>query len=159
MAAFSVQVRAMAEAYMAWSFSQKNAGQTGFLIRMSDIHGKGNRESATTCTPRCSMCWRWTSSVSQLFQIACAGTHGIVGAEKTSITVEPTDLYLTSALVRHSLIPCSPITPKVAITAYALELYHVARQRCPHLSIQAYVKSLCDLHGVYDFFLCKIPGC
>ena len=81
-------------------------------------------------------------------EITCVGTHGIVGAEKTSITVEPTDLYPTSALVRHSLIHCSPITPKVAITVYALHLYHTAHQCCPHLSIQAYVKSLCDIHGV-----------
>ena len=81
-------------------------------------------------------------------RVACMGTHGIVGAEKTSITVEPTDLYLTSALVHHGLIPCSPITPKVAIMACALNLYHMAHQCCPHLSIQAYVKSLCDMHGV-----------
>ncbi|KIK18692.1 hypothetical protein PISMIDRAFT_14188 [Pisolithus microcarpus 441] len=46
------------------------------------------------------------------------------------------------------LIPCSPITPKVAITVSALNLYHTARQCCPHLLIQAYVKSLCDMHGV-----------
>ncbi|KAI5987809.1 hypothetical protein EDD15DRAFT_2135429, partial [Pisolithus albus] len=46
------------------------------------------------------------------------------------------------------LIPCSPITPKVAVTVHALDLYHTARQRCPHLSIQAYVKTLCDMHGV-----------
>ncbi|KIK10473.1 hypothetical protein PISMIDRAFT_56047, partial [Pisolithus microcarpus 441] len=51
-------------------------------------------------------------------------------------------------LVRHGLIPCSPITPKVTVTVSALNLYHTARQRCPHLSIQAYVKSLCDMHGV-----------
>ncbi|KAI6015478.1 hypothetical protein BKA83DRAFT_4465568 [Pisolithus microcarpus] len=69
-------------------------------------------------------------------------------AEKTSITVGPTDRYLSSALVCHGLIPCSPITPKVAVTVSTLNLYHTARQRCPHLSIQAYVKSLCDMHGV-----------
>ncbi|KAI5999231.1 hypothetical protein EDD15DRAFT_2363309 [Pisolithus albus] len=51
-------------------------------------------------------------------------------------------------LIRHGLIPCSPITPKVAVTVHALKLYHTTRQRCPNLSIQAYVKSLCDMHGV-----------
>ncbi|KAG1861097.1 hypothetical protein DFJ58DRAFT_839741 [Suillus subalutaceus] len=30
---------------------------------------------------------------------------------------------------------------------YALELYHVAWLRNPHFSIQAFVKSICDLHG------------
>ncbi|KIK23092.1 hypothetical protein PISMIDRAFT_11215 [Pisolithus microcarpus 441] len=70
------------------------------------------------------------------------------GAEKTSITVGPTDRYLSSALVRHGLILCSPITPKVAVTVSALNLYHTAHQRCPHLLIQAYIKSLCDMHRV-----------
>ncbi|KAI6137849.1 hypothetical protein BKA82DRAFT_4334081 [Pisolithus tinctorius] len=61
---------------------------------------------------------------------------------------EPLDVSHAGALVCHGLIPCSPITPKVAITVQALDLYHTVRQRCPHLSIQGYVKSLCDIHGV-----------
>ncbi|KAI6143575.1 hypothetical protein BKA82DRAFT_4331131 [Pisolithus tinctorius] len=60
---------------------------------------------------------------------------------------EPLDVSHAGALVCHGLIPCSPITPKVAITVQALDLYHTVRQRCPHLSIQGYVKSLCDIHG------------
>ncbi|KAI5986307.1 hypothetical protein F5J12DRAFT_973773, partial [Pisolithus orientalis] len=71
-----------------------------------------------------------------------------VGAEKISITVGPTDHYLTPALACHSLILCSPITPKVAITVQALDLYHTVHQHCPHLSIQGYVKLLCDIHRV-----------
>ncbi|KAI6146361.1 hypothetical protein BKA82DRAFT_59363, partial [Pisolithus tinctorius] len=67
---------------------------------------------------------------------------------KTSITVGPTDCYLTSALVCHSLIPCSPITPKVTITVQALDLYHTVCQCCPHLSIQGYIKLLCNIHEV-----------
>ncbi|KAI6013624.1 hypothetical protein BKA83DRAFT_4473946 [Pisolithus microcarpus] len=43
------------------------------------------------------------------------------------------------SLVHHSLIPCSPIVPKVAVTVQALDLYRTARQCCPHFSIQAYV--------------------
>lgn len=45
-------------------------------------------------------------------------------------------------------MPCSPITPTVAISIEAMELYRVAHLRCPHLSIQAFVKTLCDLHAV-----------
>ncbi|KAI6011450.1 hypothetical protein BKA83DRAFT_4467030 [Pisolithus microcarpus] len=78
--------------------------------------------------------------------------QGGAGAEKTSITVGPTDRYLSSALVRHGLILCSPITPKVAVTVSALNLYHTAHQRCPHLLIQAYIKSLCDMHRVCQRF-------
>ena len=138
---------AMAQAYMAWSFSQKNAGQKGFF----DLDERCTREEQQR---KCDNVHTTVFNVLVLdvfcewAEITCVGTHGMVGTEKTSIIVEHTDLYLSSALVCHGLIPCSPITPKVAITAPALELYHTARQRCPHLSIQAYVKSLCDMHGV-----------
>jgi hypothetical protein len=45
----------------------------------------------------------------------------------------------------------------VGITTEALEIYRVAHLRCPHLSIQAFVKTICDLHGVrpsliYSFY-------
>ncbi|KAI6095449.1 hypothetical protein F5141DRAFT_973508, partial [Pisolithus sp. B1] len=86
-------------------------------------------------------------------------------AEKTSIIVGPTDHYLSSALVHYGLILCSPITPKVAIAVNTLHLYHIACQHCPHLLIQAYVKLLCDMHGVCQRFVllhytysCHDPG-
>ncbi|KAI6113495.1 hypothetical protein EV401DRAFT_1982963 [Pisolithus croceorrhizus] len=131
-AAFSVQLGAMAEAYMAWSFKRRGAGGKGFF----DSDEQRRREEQQN---KCDGANTKLLSVLVL-DVFCA--------EKTSVTVGPTDRYLTSALVRHGLIPCSPITPKVAVTVHALDLYHTTRQRCPHLSIQAYVKSLCDLHGV-----------
>ncbi|KAI5989484.1 hypothetical protein EDD15DRAFT_2171323 [Pisolithus albus] len=131
-AAFSVQTGAMAEAYMAWSLKHRGTGGKGFF---------DSDEQRTREEQRRSCDGVGTRLLSVLvLDVFCA--------EKTSITVGPTDRYLTSALVRHGLIPCSPITPKVAVTVHALELYHTTRQRCPHLSIQAYVKSLCDVHGV-----------
>ncbi|KAG2108078.1 hypothetical protein DEU56DRAFT_874537 [Suillus clintonianus] len=45
-------------------------------------------------------------------------------------------------------MPCSPISPTVGITTEALDLYRVAHLRSPQLSIQAFVKTMCDLHGV-----------
>jgi hypothetical protein len=45
-------------------------------------------------------------------------------------------------------MPCSPLVPSVAIAIDVLELYRVTNLRSPHLSIQAFVKMLCDLHGV-----------
>jgi hypothetical protein len=51
-------------------------------------------------------------------------------------------------MVRQGVIPCSPISPVAGITSEALELYRVAHLRSPHLSIQAFVKTMCDLHGV-----------
>ncbi|KAG2342390.1 hypothetical protein BDR05DRAFT_976518 [Suillus weaverae] len=46
------------------------------------------------------------------------------------------------------VLPCSPISLVVGITTEALELYLVAHIRSPHLSIQAFVKTMCDLYGV-----------
>src|SRR6267154_2267222 len=47
-------------------------------------------------------------------------------------------------------MPCSPLLPSVAITIDVLELYRVANLRSPRLSIQAFVKTLSDLHGVSE---------
>ncbi|KAJ7075040.1 hypothetical protein B0H15DRAFT_925551 [Mycena belliarum] len=45
-------------------------------------------------------------------------------------------------------MPVAPYLPSVVITIRALEVYRVTRLRCPRLGIQAYVRGLCDLHGV-----------
>ncbi|KAI5990606.1 hypothetical protein EDD15DRAFT_2388740 [Pisolithus albus] len=111
-AAFSVQLEAMTEAYMAWSLNQRGASRRGFF----DSDERRTREEHQRC-------------------------DGVDTKLLSTLIVIP-------SLVRHGLIPCSPITPKVTVTVHALELYHNTRQRCPQLSIQAYVKSLCDMHGV-----------
>ncbi|KAJ6489101.1 hypothetical protein C8R45DRAFT_1053342 [Mycena sanguinolenta] len=67
-------------------------------------------------------------------------------AEEMKLTV--VDLY--------GLVPCSPWTPSVAIATRVLELYRTTHIRCPQLAIQAFVKSLCDLHAfsiAYDIYL------
>ncbi|KAJ6528680.1 hypothetical protein DFH09DRAFT_1327690 [Mycena vulgaris] len=58
-----------------------------------------------------------------------------------------TDAFVTSSLVGRGLFPCSPFAPKVAIATRVLEMFRVARLRCPTLSVQSWVKTLCDLHG------------
>ncbi|KIJ58762.1 hypothetical protein HYDPIDRAFT_163072 [Hydnomerulius pinastri MD-312] len=60
----------------------------------------------------------------------------------------PADAYIACALVRQGLVPCSPITPTTAITFDTLELFRVARNRNPHFSVQAFVKTMSDLQGV-----------
>ncbi|KAJ7885489.1 hypothetical protein B0H14DRAFT_3082271 [Mycena olivaceomarginata] len=47
----------------------------------------------------------------------------------------------------EGLFPCSPFAPKVAVATRVLEMFRVNRLRCPTLSVQSWVKSLCDLHG------------
>ncbi|KAI6100569.1 hypothetical protein F5141DRAFT_1190316 [Pisolithus sp. B1] len=58
------------------------------------------------------------------------------------------DLFITSALMRQGVVLCSPIHPTAAVTIRALELFHITRLRSPHFSVQAFVKTLCDLQGV-----------
>ncbi|KAJ6456048.1 hypothetical protein C8R45DRAFT_1056474 [Mycena sanguinolenta] len=50
--------------------------------------------------------------------------------------------------VRQGWIPVSPYFPNVVITIRALEAYRVTHLRCPRLGIQAFVRALCDIHGV-----------
>ncbi|KAJ7895486.1 hypothetical protein B0H14DRAFT_2222572, partial [Mycena olivaceomarginata] len=53
-----------------------------------------------------------------------------------------------SACVRRGWMPASPWSPTVVVTIRALEVYRVAHLRCPRLGIQAFVRALCDIHGV-----------
>ncbi|KAG1860363.1 hypothetical protein F4604DRAFT_1882611 [Suillus subluteus] len=69
-------------------------------------------------------------------------------AEKVLLQISSTDHTITSALVRQGVLPCSLISPAMGITMEALELYRMAHIRSPHFSIQAFVKTMCDLHGV-----------
>ena len=43
-------------------------------------------------------------------------------------------------------MPCAPFQPTTAITLRVLELYCISYLHCPQLSINAFVKTLCDLH-------------
>ncbi|KAJ7195687.1 hypothetical protein GGX14DRAFT_537230 [Mycena pura] len=56
-------------------------------------------------------------------------------------------VYSIKVVDLFRLIPCSPFGPKLAVTTRVLEMFRINRLRCPTLSIQSWVKSLCDLHG------------
>ncbi|KAJ7772501.1 hypothetical protein B0H14DRAFT_3590063 [Mycena olivaceomarginata] len=58
------------------------------------------------------------------------------------------DFYIASACVQQGWMPCSAYFPNVVITIRTLEVFRVTRLRCPHLGIQAFVRALCDIHGV-----------
>ena len=55
---------------------------------------------------------------------------------------------MSAAFAHEGLIPCAPYLPTLTITVRVLELYRNSSLRCPHLSINSFVKALCDLHGV-----------
>ncbi|KAJ7491428.1 hypothetical protein B0H11DRAFT_1912051 [Mycena galericulata] len=59
-----------------------------------------------------------------------------------------TDVYTTSCLVGQGLIPCSPWAPKLAVSTRVLEMFRVARLRCPTLTVHSWIKTLSDLHGI-----------
>jgi hypothetical protein len=56
-------------------------------------------------------------------------------------------MLVTTALIRHGLVPCAPFSPTAAFTVRVLEFYRVSHNRSPSLSIHMFVKTLCDLHS------------
>ncbi|TFK59396.1 hypothetical protein BDN72DRAFT_780810, partial [Pluteus cervinus] len=53
-------------------------------------------------------------------------------------------------------IPSAPEKPKFLISIRVLQLYHAMQLRCPQMSVQPFVKSLCGLHGsAYRPTLCE----
>ncbi|KAJ7214578.1 hypothetical protein GGX14DRAFT_359992 [Mycena pura] len=58
------------------------------------------------------------------------------------------DAFVSSAFTRQGVMPVSPYSPTVAITIRVLEFFRAAHLRCPRLGIQAFVRTLCDLHGI-----------
>ncbi|KAJ7747601.1 hypothetical protein B0H14DRAFT_3097002 [Mycena olivaceomarginata] len=64
------------------------------------------------------------------------------------LDLDPQVKGIVSALILHGLMPCAPWSPTMAVRARVLEAYRVTHVRCPHLAIQAFVKSFCDMHGL-----------
>ncbi|KAJ7776375.1 hypothetical protein B0H16DRAFT_1659775 [Mycena metata] len=58
-----------------------------------------------------------------------------------------TDKFTSSALVSQGFFPCAPWNPSLAFSTRLLELFRVAHLRTPQLSIQAWMKTIADLHG------------
>ncbi|KAF9245375.1 hypothetical protein BU15DRAFT_71124 [Melanogaster broomeanus] len=121
---FNIQMHALIDSYIQWSHDQgQTNGRSAFEgVDQADIDAGAER---------------WKVRVVDVFR-----------AEEVICTIKPNDSYIASALIHQGLMPCSPISPTTAITINALELYHTAHLRSPHFSIQAFVKTLCDLHGM-----------
>lgn len=50
-------------------------------------------------------------------------------------------------MVRAGIFPTTPITHRSGITTRTLELFHNLFTRCPRLSVQPFIKALCDMQG------------
>ncbi|KAG1899795.1 uncharacterized protein F5891DRAFT_1128794 [Suillus fuscotomentosus] len=124
--AYTEQMPAMIDAYLAWSLAKSKEEFKSFFERLRNEELENNSDYG-----------EWSISVIDMFY-----------ASKVTLRILPIDATICSAMVRQGVMPCSLISPTVGITTEALDLYRVAHLRSPHLSIQAFVKTVCDLHGV-----------
>lgn len=91
----------------------------------------------------------WIYTVSPHFQIWISSDFDIHLFSAASVRFIPTNgTTIISSLVQEGVVPSSPLKPHVAITIQGLELFWIAQLCCPLLLVQAWVKSLCDIHGV-----------
>ncbi|KAJ7050772.1 hypothetical protein C8F01DRAFT_1000087 [Mycena amicta] len=84
-------------------------------------------------------------------EYGCAGSTGTYtddefSASKKTTLVLDKSIGLLPALIARGLIPCAPLRPSVVITTQALEFYRVAHARCLQYAVEAFVKTLCDVH-------------
>jgi hypothetical protein len=56
--------------------------------------------------------------------------------------------YVASAYVGQGLMPAAPYLPNVAITIRTLEIFRAIQLCCPRLGVQAFIRALCDIHGI-----------
>ena len=79
----------------------------------------------------------------------CYDVHMLIAAGSYTTTIEhiAEDVFVTTALVRHGLVPCAPFSPTTAFTIQVLEFYRVSHNHSPSLSIHTFIKTLCDLHS------------
>ncbi|KAG2362677.1 hypothetical protein BDR07DRAFT_1451032 [Suillus spraguei] len=120
--AFNEQIQVMSEAYLIWSLEKSQKGFRNFFER---LHSEETDEMHFVSHLRCLLSYG--------FNVICCTV-----AEKVILKISSTDHTIASAMVRQV----------AGITSEALELYRVTHLRSPHLSIQAFVKTMCDLHGI-----------
>ncbi|QRV97834.1 hypothetical protein RhiJN_25853 [Ceratobasidium sp. AG-Ba] len=65
-----------------------------------------------------------------------------------SLTSRSDEIYPNETLIHHGCLGSSPIAPTTAFSLYCLRFYRVMRSRCSTYSIEAFVKTLADLHRV-----------
>ncbi|KAF8579192.1 hypothetical protein K439DRAFT_1360122, partial [Ramaria rubella] len=80
------------------------------------------------------------------FDISVLGTQGYDVAQ--SLPHNQGHDHLNETLIIHRFLGTAPAHPTLAIPIPTLKLYHRCRLRCPQLSIQQWVKVLCDLANV-----------
>ncbi|KAF8587420.1 hypothetical protein K439DRAFT_1614349 [Ramaria rubella] len=82
------------------------------------------------------------------FDISFLGTQGYDAAR--SLPHNQGHDHLNKTLIIHGFLGTAPAHPTLAIPIPTLELYHRCQLCCPQLSIQQWVKILCDLANIYS---------
>ncbi|KAG6848526.1 hypothetical protein H0H93_016281 [Arthromyces matolae] len=65
-----------------------------------------------------------------------------------SVNVCKEDVNVPAAIVRHGLLPTAPLKPHSAFSIRVMELFRISHLRCPHMTVEPFVKTLCDLHRI-----------
>ncbi|KAF8524734.1 hypothetical protein JB92DRAFT_2703082 [Gautieria morchelliformis] len=76
-----------------------------------------------------------------------SSTHLWTGSRDIQFPLNIDQSFIVT-MVRHGYIGTVPLHPSLAFSCQVLELVRVLTARCPQLSLQSFVKSLCDLHQV-----------
>ncbi|KAG6874615.1 hypothetical protein C0992_007271 [Termitomyces sp. T32_za158] len=87
----------------------------------------------------------------QVYTLMCSQLNGVIIFLETyyeTVSLLAGSPSIAASLVLQGLMPSAPETPTTAFTIRVVELYRTSNLRCPHLTIQPFVKSLCDLHGL-----------
>ena len=86
----------------------------------------------------------------------CSNFNKFPASGQRRVSLRQGDSSVAAAFLGEGLIPCAPHLPTIAFTIHVLELFRNTSLRCPHLAINSFVKSLCDLHGIpFCPYLCK----
>ncbi|KAI6002559.1 hypothetical protein EDC04DRAFT_2871863 [Pisolithus marmoratus] len=115
--------------YLDWSYTWANEGSKEYFPKSVD--------DGSSSMP-------WTLHVIDVYH-----KSAVLHTMESAHCGPATDLFITSALIHQGVVPCSPIHPTAAVTFRCLELFHIVWLHSPHFSIQAFVKTLCDLQGCY----------
>ncbi|KAF8209228.1 hypothetical protein K438DRAFT_1960955 [Mycena galopus ATCC 62051] len=71
----------------------------------------------------------------------------LFSASYAHVPVLANDAFIMSTYMCQGLIPVAPFFPSTVITIRTLEVFRTLSLRCPHLGIQAFVRTMCDLDG------------
>ncbi|KAJ7092066.1 hypothetical protein B0H15DRAFT_948248 [Mycena belliarum] len=119
--AFAAQMEAMTDAYVSWDLETAQDGLASVYTQPRDAE---------------------VEETNEIFVV------DLFSAYYADVPIIKSDVFVASAYVRQGLMPVAPHFPSVVISIRALEVFRTTSLRCPRLGVQAFVRALCDLHGV-----------